>query len=92
MRPAFLLLYPVVLGPVAAFAQASPADVAYCNRLADIYDRYLGRSDNSPYPETAGGTLEGQVASIHCRQGNPSGTPVLEQQLRRNGFSLPPRG
>ena len=92
MRPALALLLAILL-PGAAFAQASPADIAYCNRLADIYDRYLGRSDNSPYPETAGGTLDGEVASVHCREGKPAGAiPVLEQQLRRSGFTLPPRG
>jgi hypothetical protein len=96
MRPALLLLFPVVLGPVAASAQssagASPADVAYCNRLTDVYERYIGRNEFSPNREFGRGSLDGDVASSQCRQGNPAGIPVLERVLRNNGFSLPPRG
>ena len=78
---------------MAAFAQSSPADVAYCNRLADLYDRYLGESDNSPFRGNIGNSLEGQVASVQCRQGKPaSAIPALERILRGNGFTLPPRG
>jgi hypothetical protein len=78
--------------PATAFAQSS-AENAYCIRLADVYDRYLGRSEDAPVRETAGGSLEGQVASAQCRQGKPAGAiPVLERLLRNNGFSLPPRG
>ena len=97
MRPAFLLfLFPAVLGPAAAFAQsssgASPADAAYCNRLADLYERYIGRNEFSTNREFGRGSLEGDVASNQCRQGNPAGIPVLERVIRNNGFTLPPRG
>ena len=45
MRPVLLLsLLLAVLSPMTAVAQSS-ADVAYCNQLADLYDRYLGRAD-----------------------------------------------
>lgn len=89
MRAAVFLL---VLLPATAFAQASPDDVAYCNRLADLYDRYLGQSDNSPQRDNIANSLDGQVASVQCREGKPSGAiPVLERILRGNGFTLPPR-
>jgi hypothetical protein len=90
VRAALLLL--VLSLPVSAFAQASPGDVAYCNRLADLYDRYLGQSDNSPWRSTIANSLDGQVASTQCREGKPaSAIPTLERLLRGNGFTLPPR-
>jgi hypothetical protein len=90
MRAA-VLLFALVL-PVAARAQASPGDVAYCNRLADLYDRYLGQSDNSPWRANPSNSLDGQVASTQCREGKPaSAIPALERILRGNGFTLPPR-
>ncbi len=92
MRSAFLLLPLTLLLPAAAFAQASPADVAYCNRLADLYDRYLGQADYGSERGYYPGSLQSQVASSQCRTGNPAGIPVLERVLRNNGFTLPPRG
>jgi hypothetical protein len=90
MRTAFLLL---ALLPATAFAQASPGDVAYCNRLADTYERYIGRNEFSSNRSFGRGSLDGDVASAQCRQGRPEqAIPVLERVLRGNGFSLPPRG
>jgi hypothetical protein len=71
---------------------APAGDVGYCNRLADLYERYIGRSDDAPSRPNLGGSLSADVAAAQCRQGNPSGIPALERVLRRNGFSLPPRG
>jgi hypothetical protein len=75
---------------MAAFAQ-SP-DVAYCRRLSEVYERYIGRNEFSSNREFGRGSLDGDVASAQCRDGNPAGIPVLERVLRNNGFSLPPRG
>jgi hypothetical protein len=91
MRPALALLLAILL-PAAAFAQSSSADVAYCNRLSDLYERYIGRNEFSTNREFGRGSLDGDVASSQCRQGNPAGIPVLEQVIRNNGFSLPSRG
>ena len=91
MRTAFLLLL-IALIPATALAQSSAADVAYCNRLADLYERYIGRNEFSTNRQFGRGSLEGDVASIQCRQGNPAGIPVLERVLRNNGFTVPPRG
>jgi hypothetical protein len=92
MRPALLLsLLLAMLSPMATVAQSS-ADFAYCQRLADLYDRYLGRADYGAERGYYPGGLDTQVASSQCRQGNPAGIPVLERVLRNNGFTLPPRG
>jgi hypothetical protein len=91
VRTAVFLL--AALLPAATFAQGTPGDVAYCNRLADLYDRYLGESDNSPQRGNPANSLEGQVASAQCRAGKPaSAIPTLERILRGNGFTLPSRG
>ena len=79
------------LAPAAAFAQPSAGDTVYCNRLADLYERYIGRSDIAPFRPNPGGGLEADVAAAQCRAGKPSGIPVLERVLRNNGFTLPPR-
>lgn len=93
MRPAFLLLlFPIALSPLTAFAQSAPADAAYCQRLVAVYERYIGRNEFSSNRSFGRGSLDGDVASAQCRQGNPAGIPVLERVLRNNGFSLPPRG
>jgi hypothetical protein len=90
-----LLLDPRIGAPRAILdgAGSAAADVAYCNRLADLYDRYLGQSDNSPQRDNVANNLEGQVASTQCREGKPDrAIPALERILRGNRFTLPPRG
>jgi hypothetical protein len=87
---AFLL---ALLLPTAALAQSSAADVVYCNRLADLYVHYLGRSESSPYDDLRRGSLDTQVAAAQCREGiTVTAIPILERELRNNGFTLPPRG
>ncbi|CAN5516464.1 hypothetical protein BH10PSE6_BH10PSE6_32980 [soil metagenome] len=79
--------------PAMAIAQSSPADLAYCNRLADSYYRYIGRSESSPIDDVRRGSLDTQVAAAQCREGKTAqAIPVLERVLRNNGFTLPPRG
>ena len=87
----FLLALLVGLLPAVAFAQSPAGDIAYCNRLADLYERYIGRSDIAPFRPNPGGGLEADVAAAQCRERKPSGIPVLERVLRNNGFTLPPR-
>ena len=88
---AFTLLLAILL-PTTVFAHAPPADVAYCDRLVAVYERYIGRNEYSSNRNFGRGSLDGDVASAQCRQGDPAGIPVLERVLRNNGFSLPPRG
>jgi hypothetical protein len=87
------LLFAVLLVPGPVLAQASAADVAYCNRLADVYYRYIGRSETSTIDDVRRGSNDSQVAAAQCREGQPAqAIPVLERVLRGNGFTLPPRG
>jgi len=88
-----LLLVAVLLVPGIALGQASPNDVVYCNRLADLYVHYIGRSETSPYDDVHRGSSDTQVAAAQCRQGiTGPAIPVLERVLLNNGFTLPPRG
>jgi hypothetical protein len=89
---AFLLALMAGLSPAVAFAQSPAGDIAYCNRLANLYERYIGRSDNAPSRPNMGGSLSADVAAAQCRQGNVSGIPALERVIQNNGFTLPPRG
>ena len=73
--------------PFAASAQSN--DAAYCNALIQSYQRYVIKT-GSHSPNTGG--LDGQVAMEHCRAGDTSGIPVLEQKLRDAGVQLPARG
>ena len=90
---AMLLPVAVLLLPGVAFGQSSPNDVGYCNRLADLYVHYIGRSESSPYDDVRRGSNDTQVAAAQCRQGiTRPAIPVLERVLLNNGFTLPPRG
>jgi hypothetical protein len=90
MRTLILL---AVLLPTAALAQSTPADTVYCNRLADLYTYYIGRSETSTNYDPRRGSNDTQVAAAQCRQGiTAEAIPVLERVLRNNGFTLPPRG
>ena len=92
MRTTLFFLLAVLL-PATALAQSPAADTAYCNQLADLYDRYLGRTQFSPGRSFGRSSLDGDVASAQCREGRPEpAIPVLERVLRNNGYTLPPRG
>ncbi|MBN9088046.1 MAG: hypothetical protein J0J01_14135 [Reyranella sp.] len=93
MRTILPLFLTLLLLPATAFAQAPAPDLAYCNRLADLYERYIGRNEFSSNRSFGRGSLDGDVASTQCRSGRPEqAIPVLERVLRGNGFTLPPRG
>ena len=81
--------------PLAAQAQTPVgyADRDYCNRLGAIYEHYLGRSNASPRGDYRRSPLSAQVAVTQCNSSHVTeAIAVLEDQLKRNGFSLPPRG
>jgi hypothetical protein len=74
---------------LAVPAVAQSADVAYCDALIQLYQRYVIKTGS--YPNT--GSVDGQVAVAQCRAGNTAaGIPVLEQKLRNQGVTLPGRG
>ena len=91
MRPFFVVLLLAALSPAAASAQ-SPSDAAYCQRLVELYDHYVGQPDYGTARGTSPGGTDSQVAVTQCPQGNPAGIPVLERALQRNGVTLPSRG
>lgn len=77
----------------AAFAQSPRDEVAYCKTLASTYERYIGRSEASPYNDVRRGSLDAQVAASQCVPGRTAeAIPVLERELRSTGMTLPPRG
>lgn len=92
MRSLQLMAIGLLALPAAAQAQ-TPADRYYCGRLGAIYEYYLGKSYASAYGDYRRGPLSAQVALTQCQSGNVTeAIAVLEDQLKRNGFSLPPRG
>jgi hypothetical protein len=76
--------------PGAAIAQSpSPSDVAYCQTMAGLYQRYvIGTSGSGSF-----GTPDVSVAEAMTKCGSaPAGAiPVLEQALKDNAIDLPPR-
>lgn len=88
MRPLFFVLLLAALNPAIASAQSS-SDIAYCHRLVDLYNRYIGQPEYGSVRGLSTGGTEAQVAAAQCRQGNPAGIPVLERALQKNGFTLP---
>jgi hypothetical protein len=81
--------------PLAVQAQTPPlnAERDYCRRLGAVYEHYLGKSYASPYGDYRRGPLSAQVAVTQCDSGNVTeAIAILEDQLKRNKFTLPPRG
>jgi len=78
-----------------AWAQTRPlnAERDYCYRLGALYEHYLGKSYASPYGDYRRGPLSAQVAVTQCDGGDVNqAIAILEDQLKRNKFTLPPRG
>src|SRR3954454_15051886 len=77
---------------VQARAQTN-LDRDYCHRLGSLYEHYLGKSYASPYGDYRRGPLSAQVAVTQCDGGDvDQAIAILEDQLKRNKFTLPPRG
>ena len=80
--------------PLAAQAQtptSSAADLSYCAKLSDIYQRYLGPEKSGHFDTTP--NVVGGEAVAKCQQGDAAASiPVLERLLTNAGFTLPPRG
>jgi len=69
----------------SSYAQDLAKDEAYCRQLIHEYSMGMPRSQ----------TIEGlgtAVAIDQCRSGNPEpAIPVLQQRMRDEGFTVPPR-
>jgi hypothetical protein len=71
-----------------SMAPASPADVAYCDQLASLYERYGSAQDQR------GEDFDASVAEAinQCHSGNPdAGIATLSRMLKDQDFTLPPR-
>jgi hypothetical protein len=76
--------------PASAVSTAppSPADVAYCDQLASLYERYGSAQDQR------GEDFDVSVAEAinQCHSGNPdAGIATLSRMLKDQDFTLPPR-
>ena len=74
--------------PSPSSAPASPADVAYCDQLASLYERYGSAQDQR------GEDFDVSVAEAinQCHSGNPdAGIATLSRMLKDQDFTLPPR-
>ena len=73
---------------LAATASADTVSAAYCNAVAQKYERYLGGT-------AARGRLQSGVetnqAMEACKRGDTSGVAVLEKALQNAKIPLPPR-
>jgi hypothetical protein len=80
----------LALATQAQTPKSSPADLSYCAKLSELYQRYLGPGNSRQMgsPDAVGGE-----AVAKCQQGDAAASiPVLERLLTKAGFSLPPRG
>lgn len=84
------LLGGLALAPAAPVAFAQSGDVAYCDSLADKYERYIGTVGDGRHTITDQ-NVSAQLAVRQCRVGDTAGIPVLEKMTARR-FDLPPRG
>jgi hypothetical protein len=96
MRPTRLLLTAALCLPLLACAEqqptSSPQELAYCAKLSQIYQRYVGANASSP--SMAGGTpdVAGGEAVAKCREGDAKASiPTLERLLKDADMPLPKR-
>jgi hypothetical protein len=85
----------LALLPLAGAVQAQPmSDQQYCDRLSELYLRYVGGDESSSSAfSRRSASPEGRWAVNRCEKGDTaSGIPVLEKILRDNRFTLPQRG
>lgn len=97
-RQAVLALVIVFGGPAGCLQTATPGtgaarnDVEYCDRLIDMYSRYLSGDELGQRRAAADNNLDGRIAVAKCEQGDTAtGIPILERKLVANGFTLPRR-
>jgi hypothetical protein len=71
-------------------ASAQSGDVAYCQALAQKYQRYVGDSDARRKGQMRDSKLDAAIAQ--CSSNSAAAIPVLEQALRDAKVELPSRG
>ncbi len=73
--------------PLAALGQSN--DTAYCNKLSDTYNRYVGAE--SQHRGRAPDTASIETAISHCQSDPATSIPVIEKALKDAKVDLPPR-
>ena len=58
--------------------------------MSEKYETYLNNMTSGRSPQQD--SVDGRVALEHCKKGDTSAIPVLEQKLRNAKIDLPPRG
>jgi hypothetical protein len=80
------LLALLLMVPMGARAESS--DAAYCAKLAELMNTYLGGDMGRPAITDS----ETAVAIDRCQKGDTAaGIPVLERKLKASGYTLPKR-
>jgi hypothetical protein len=83
----------ISLWPAISSAQSSSGDLAYCRALSQIYVRYIGHDWQYGDRQMLLANNDAQVAVAKCEQGDAAtAIPILERELIKNKFTLPPRG
>jgi len=103
-RPALLLTAVLGLSMVACARQqptaspqqpqspSSPQDLAYCAKLSELYQRYVGPDPNSANMGGVRPDVQGGEAVAKCREGDARASiPTLERLLKDADITLPPR-
>jgi len=73
-------------------AASSPQDLAYCAKLSDLYQRYVGPNPGSSTMAGVAPNVAGGEAVAKCREGDArAAIPTLERLLKDADITLPPR-
>jgi hypothetical protein len=97
MHPTRLLLAAALGLSLLACAQqpqraSSPQDLAYCAKLSDLYQRYVGANPGSSSLSGVTPDVQGGEAVAKCREGDARASiPTLERLLKDGDVPLPPR-
>lgn len=94
-RPGLLLAAALGLSLLACAKQqppSSPQDLAYCARLSQLYQRYVGADPSSSSMAGVTPDVQGGEAVAECREGDANASiPTLERLLKDADIALPPR-
>ncbi|MEI7874774.1 MAG: hypothetical protein WCK95_21780 [Alphaproteobacteria bacterium] len=104
MRPTRLLLaaalglsllactQPQTTGPSQKQTTSSPQDLAYCAKLSQLYQRYVGADPSTSSMDGVTPDVIGGEAVAKCREGDAKASiPTLERLLKDADMTLPPR-
>ncbi|MFO1083737.1 MAG: hypothetical protein U1E21_04170 [Reyranellaceae bacterium] len=71
---------------------SSPQDLAYCAKLSQLYQRYVGADPSSTSMAGVTPNVEGGEAVAKCREGDAKASiSTLERLLKDADITLPPR-